>query len=232
MKKIAFFMMLFCILSQNNYAIVIDHRYSQQQYIEYANQYPNIVKIETDSSFGSAIAIDSNTILTSSHTLKNKKNIRVIINQIEFNPVSIVFNKTFDVAIIKITNKLVKLEKLKFYNRDYINQEFTVVGIGKSGTGLTGAKILDFKKRAGRILCSSINKGFGEAVFDQEAPIELNACVAPGDSGGGVFKDDELAGVITYVTAKNGDNNGDSDYGDSTGFILIRDIEEWILENL
>ncbi|HEY3932155.1 MAG TPA: PEP-CTERM sorting domain-containing protein, partial [Verrucomicrobiae bacterium] len=75
------------------------------------------------------------------------------------------------------------------------------------------------------------NYVFG-ATFDSPAngALSLEGCVAPGDSGGGVFMSDGsqyyLAGVISFVAATDG--NANSSYSDISGFDSILPAMPWI----
>lgn len=124
----------------------------------------------------------------------------------------------------------------------------TYVGFGLTGTGLTGYGPLDNQKRAFQnaidgsfgnpaILLGSdfdnphnaADNGFGSAV-----PLPLEGCVAPGDSGGGVFitegSQTYLAGVISFVAAADGSKN--ADYGDASGFGRVSAFGPWITSTI
>lgn len=216
----------------DSYGIVRRDDVDDSLYLELGSQFESVIKVETETSFGSGVLIDSNTIITSAHNIKHKKNIRVIINYVEYVPNKIIYHKDLDLAILKIQNLYAANAKLELYNGQYINETFIIVGYGFTGTGSKGHVVRDFKKRGAKVTCSSLNKGFGECLFVKDDGLDTAGCVAPGDSGGGLFKDKELAGIITYVTGKGGDGKGDSTYGDKSAFIPINLAEDWILENL
>lgn len=118
-------------------------------------------------------------------------------------------------------------------------QVATYVGYGFTGTGLTGWKTLDGKRRAFQ---NTIDSTFNNPALvygslfinphDSSAgnALPLEGCVAPGDSGGGVFIQDGsqylLAGVISFVAATNGSAN--SVYGNLSGFGRISAGLPWI----
>lgn len=115
----------------------------------------------------------------------------------------------------------------------------TYVGYGFTGTGLTGWKTLDGKKRAFQnVIDSDFNNPallYGSLFIDPHATngssaLPLEGCVAPGDSGGGVFIQDGaqyyLTGVISFVAATAG--NANSSYGDLSGFGRISAGLPWI----
>jgi hypothetical protein len=121
-----------------------------------------------------------------------------------------------------------------------LGQTGTFVGLGFTGTGLTGSHLLDGKKRGFQDVVDVNNPNFGNtnsvfgATFDTPASgnaLTLEGCVAPGDSGGGVFVTDGsqyyLAGVISFVASTNGNPN--SAYGNISGFDSISTAMPWII---
>lgn len=216
----------------DSYGIVRKDDTNDSEYLNLGKQFESVVRIETDNSFGSGVLLDSNTLITSAHNIKHKRNIKIVIEYTEYLPKKIVYHKDLDLAIIKITNINQDNFKLELYTQEYLNKEFIIVGYGFTGVGSKGYSIRDFKKRGAVVVCSALKKGFGECVFMRDDGIQVGGSAAPGDSGGGVFKDNKLAGIITYVTGKGGDGKGDSSYGDRSAFIPINLAEDWILENL
>jgi hypothetical protein len=118
-------------------------------------------------------------------------------------------------------------------------QVATWVGYGFTGTGLTGYQTsLGNQKRAFQ---NTIDRNFGNPsvligssfenplTFANAQPLE--GCVAPGDSGGGVFisidSQDYLAGVISFVTSTNG-TVANSSYGDLSGAGRVSAAIPWI----
>ncbi|MGH7988709.1 MAG: trypsin-like peptidase domain-containing protein [Limisphaerales bacterium] len=119
-----------------------------------------------------------------------------------------------------------------------LGQIATFIGYGFTGTGLTGWETLDGQKRGFQDVIDVNNADFGNvasvfgATFDSPAngALPLEGCVAPGDSGGGVFVTDGsqyyLAGVISFVAATDG--NANSSYTDISGFDSITSAMPWI----
>lgn len=118
------------------------------------------------------------------------------------------------------------------------------VGYGLTGTGLTGYRTLDNKKRAFQ---NVIDGNFGlpsvllgsdfdnplsatDNDFGSPIPLDFEGAVAPGDSGGGVFITEGsttyLAGVTSFVAGRDGRAN--ADYGDVTGFGRVSAVLPWI----
>jgi len=58
----------------------------------------------------------------------------------------------------------------------------------------------------------------------------LEYCISHGDSGGGLFIDQKLAGINSIVLAS--DKNPDSNYGDESGHTRISKYKDWIEDNI
>jgi hypothetical protein len=127
-------------------------------------------------------------------------------------------------------------------------QVATYVGFGFTGTGLTGWQTLDNQKRAFQ---NVIDGDFGlpsillgsdfdsphttaDNVWGDAAPLPLEGCVAPGDSGGGMFltidSQTYLAGVISFVASTGG--NANSVYGDLSGAGRVSAFVPWITSTI
>lgn len=124
-------------------------------------------------------------------------------------------------------------------------QVATFVGFGLTGTGLTGYRTLDNRKRAFQ---NVVDGDFGTPAmvlgcdfdnplsaadnwFGEPTPLLREGCVAPGDSGGGVFLTVDgatwLAGVVSFLAAVDG--NANADYGDLSGFGRVSAVAPWIV---
>lgn len=124
----------------------------------------------------------------------------------------------------------------------------TYVGYGFGGTGLSGwqpsagatkracENVLDGNLgNPSLILCSDFDNPNNAAdnVSGSPTPLPLEGCVAPGDSGGGVFvtldSQTYLEGVISFV-AGTSVNNGDDDsiYGDLSASGRVSAVIPWI----
>lgn len=126
-----------------------------------------------------------------------------------------------------------------------LGQTGTWVGYGFTGTGLTGYQTsLGIQKRAFQnvldgtfqnplLLGSDFDSPETSAynLWGDAAPLPLEGCVAPGDSGGGVFltigSQTFLAGVISFESRLGG-ASANSSYGDLSGAGLITAAAPWI----
>lgn len=124
-------------------------------------------------------------------------------------------------------------------------QTATYVGFGFTGTGLTGWQTLDNQKRAFQnildgdfgspsiLLGSDFDNPHTTAnnIWGDATPLTLEGCVAPGDSGGGMFltidSQTYLAGVISFVATTSG--NANSIYDNLSGAGRVSAFVPWIM---
>jgi hypothetical protein len=179
---------------------------------------------------GSAIVLGGRWLLTAGHCVAGMDSIRFTINGKTYtgkdwyahNDYSYsVIGNGHDLALVRLTTpvKGVTPARLARPGSNPIGREATIVGYGSSGTGLTGNIISAGTKRAGRNLIDSYVHGGNlrnriiQYDFDapeylapelidsrDDFPIGLEYCGAPGDSGGGVFVGNSVAGITSYGT--------------------------------
>lgn len=154
-----------------------------------------------------------------------------------------------DIGLVHLNTSVLNTPPAFLYTgSSELNQTGTYVGFGFTGTGLTGWTTLDGKKRAFQNMIDGnfgnpslvygsdfdnphnpADSGFGSAI-----PLLLEGCVAPGDSGGGVFvtidSQTYLAGVISFNANIDGTQN--SDYGDASGFGRVSAFLPWIYNTI
>lgn len=218
---------------------------SDEKYISYGANIDCVVQMvgkidNKETSRFSGVIIHPNWIITSAHTLDNKEQFYFIAIDQEHIPiveyyVHPKFNKnTFgstDIGLCYVKNpiKISFIPEL-YTDNDEINKICCIVGYGMTGTGTTGAITWDGQKRAGSNLINRIENKLLICNMSrpQEKNTELEICIAPGDSGGGLFIDKKLAGINSCVIHKN--KNYKSKYGDETGHVRISDTEcvRWI----
>jgi hypothetical protein len=155
----------------------------------------------------------------------------------------------YDFGLVHLSSPVVGITPATLYTGSSdLGQIGTFVGFGLTGTGLTGWRTLDNQKRAFQ---NVIDGNFGNPslvlgcdfdnphtttnnVFGDATPLTLEGCVAPGDSGGGVFitigSQTYLEGVISFVAATDG--NANSYYGDTSGFGRVSAFMPWITSTI
>lgn len=234
------------------YAGTTDPKISDKKYIEYGNEFESVVGIEvlvknqnTDklsTHLGSAVIIDPHWIVTAAHVVENFASAKIIIDNqkvIDLDKIIIhqnFLNKKFGIADIALGYSKTKIE-ITSYPELY--QEFDEVGkkasiVGYGFTARMADKITQFKfdknKRAGTNIIDNIYDNLLICTLSRKDKTELEFMICSGDSGGGLFIDNKLAGINSCVLAE--DKSPDSSYGDESGHTRISKFRSWIIDNI
>lgn len=207
---------------------------------------------------GSGTLIAPDWVLTAAHNLITSSSGTFTINGAAYASTEVILHPSYqsanqfagnDIGLVHLSTPVTGVTPAVLYNgSDELNRMAVFVGFGLKGTGSTGYQSLDNLKRA----CENVIDGnFGNPSillasdfdnpnsaadngFGSPTPTDLEGCVAPGDSGGGVFitigSQTYLAGVIAFVAAADGSAN--SDYGDASGFGRVSAFDPWIFSKI
>lgn len=245
MIKYYFFILFFISIIPTTYAGTIDPYTPDSKYTDYAEDFHYVGKLcgtyKDGTKFcASAVAIDDHHILTAAHVVKDSKSCIVVFKGKEFCLVNVVIHKDFEnefgVADIAIGYSKESFE-LNFYpplydDTDEVGKICSISGFGITGTFKTGAIISDNKKRAGSNRIDSIDKDMlicSPSSLRDKSRTSLEFLIASGDSGGGLFIGNKLAGINSCVMAI--DRPPQSRYNEESGHTRIQKFIPWIEEH-
>jgi hypothetical protein len=228
----------------------IDPNTPDSKYLEFGQQFKSVVRIRAigkcdnpqcdqkeHEQFGSGVIIAPNWILTAAHVLKDTREPVVIRDGgQEYRLQHVILHHEFvrekiglhDLAL-GYTSEDFKLNTYTplYTGADELGKAITISGYGMHGTFTSGSVDSDGKKRGGHnvidgkertVLVCSPTPGIGRM------PLEF--MLAPGDSGGGMFIGDKLAGINSFVMATDKKPNGT--YGDESAFTRVSMYVDWV----
>lgn len=242
--KLLRFLFLGLLLSSNLFAGTRDPLVSDEKYVEYGSKFEyvgRIIGIYNDEQMfaGSAIAINPNIIITAAHVVKNSKQCNFYLeNTTKYSITKIICHKDFekdafgqnDIALCFLEKPLdITIYPELYTTNDETGKDCSISGYGFIGTFITGPTLSDGKKRAGTNNIDYIENELLICSPSQNNKTPLEFLIASGDSGGGLFIDNKLAGINSCLMKVKG--NPDGKYGTESGHTRISYHLEWILEH-
>lgn len=242
--KILYLLILYLFFFSFSYAGTRDPGVSDKRHLEYGAQHKCVLPIvgllndDLNSFFrASCVVIDEYHILTAAHIVNGSMSQHVIFDRkvypcslvaihAKYNEKQIGFN---DIAIGRLQRPI----RLDFYPDLYTDKEevgkvCSLAGYGYPGTFKTGYMVdkFDNKKRAGSNIIDKITDNVLEFSVKGGKKTNMEFLICPGDSGGGLFIDQKLAGIHSYVYATDGRSN--SNYADVGCSTRVSDYIDWI----
>lgn len=246
------FLAILAFLLQTNTARpgTIDPNTPDSKYVEFGKSFPSVVRIKTRAKckkpeckvrehdqYGSAVIIRPHWILTAAHVVLDTTDTEIILSDDTRKRLSRVIPHQefqedkfghFDVALGYSPDEL----KLEFYtpiyaDTDEVGQAVTISGFGMHGTFNTGIVASDSQKRAGHNKIDYTDRGFlicTPSTGHSRLPLEF--MIGPGDSGGGLFIGNKLAGISSCILAA--DKKPDGTYGDESAFTRMSLYTDWV----
>jgi hypothetical protein len=244
-KIICKILLIFIIIQNSNIlAGTIDPYTSDSKYIEYGTKFPYIgllvgKKIDDTNYSGSSVAYKNNIIITAAHLFHKNKEAEVIINNKTIPIKKIIIHNNYDydkfgkydIAICLLVSNI----GLDWYPEIYTDSNesgsiCSMAGFGSTGTFITGIKKNTGDKRAGSNFIDSANPFLlfcSPSLSHKKTQLEF--LIAPGDSGGGLFIGNKLAGIHSGVI-EDKPNKGQSKYGAVSVHTRISYYYKWIEE--
>lgn len=208
---------------------------------------------------GSGVLIAPDWVLTTAHNLLLATTGTFTVGGTSYTADQLIMNpgwnngsvfNGYDFGLAHLTSSVQAIPPATLYTgSSEMGQTGTYVGFGATGTGLTGYQtppdnlerafqnVIDGSFNNPSVLLGSdfdnpnttADNWWGDAT-----PLPLEGCVAPGDSGGGLFitvdSQTYLAGITAFVAATDG--NANADYGDLSGAGRVSAFVPWITSTI
>ena len=247
-------LMTICFGLSVSSAGTIDPNVPDAKYLEYGKKHECVVQIGgeyPDQSIegkrvgflASAVVVKPRIVLTAAHVIQGGSNMYIILNENKIDIICAVILKAydkdklgpFDIAVCYLKEDA----KLDFYpelysEKDEVHKVCSIAGYGMTGNHRYGAKVHDGKKRAGSNYIDELFCGMLVCSVESKPHTSLEFLIAHGDSGGGLFIDQKLAGINSSVmTHKGGTLNSDiQDQSCHTRISLHKPWIDFVVEEL
>jgi hypothetical protein len=246
LKITLFAVTLIFLLANTVSAGTRDPDIADQRYLEYGKKFKSVVRFrslgkEKEKHYASAVVIKPHWVLTAAHAVHETTEPAVLMNDDkDAYPIAYILpHQSFDFNAP--TNQhdiaLGYSEKdfgLEFYtplytNTDEVSKLATLAGCGLHGTFETGHVLVDTQRRAGsnyieRVQDSVLICDPSRNRSDNKSPLEF--FIAPGDSGGGLFIGNKLAGIHSFVMTRG--RAPSSKYGEESGHTRVSLYVDWV----
>lgn len=241
-KKVIYILFILTIFIASAKSGTIDPANNDESYIEYAENFDCVLQLT--GMYGnvifnaSCVAINDNMILTAAHVVEKASDCYVLMPKRKNKIIKIIYHKDFDTNKFGIADIALcicedpmnfKDYPILYSDRDEIGKKCSISGFGVTGDFITGAKISDGKKRAGLNYIDYIQQELLVCSPSRDKnKTSLEFIISHGDSGGGLFINNKLAGINSSVMAI--DKKTDSSYTDESCHTRISTYIPWIKE--
>lgn len=238
--------LLFLVFSFSSIAGTRDPNTPDERYLEFGKQFKCVQRLrvfamndedkKVSYQFGSAVIIRPNWALTAAHVVANSKNCTLITDEdVEFQISHVIAHAEFKDAPVGFHDIALcyspKDFQLEFYtplytDSDEVGKAATISGYGLGGTFNTGGMVGDGKKRAGHNVIDQTTQAILICTPSKTGRLPLEFCITPGDSGGGLFIGNKLAGINSFLMAMDEKPNGS--YSDEAAHTRVSMYVDWI----
>ena len=227
-----------------NMAGTIDPKASDQSHIKYGSKHECVVQIRgktnDDKTYvASAVVLTPIWVITAAHVIDSTKTREIVLN----NQIILIkkcytpkdFNiNTFgkmDIALCLLAEEAKLSHYPELYDKfDEVGKISSQAGFGVTGNFITGAIISDYKKRAGSNIIDGIEKDMLVCSVNKGKKTSMEFLIAWGDSGGGLFIDQKLAGIHSCIWRDSGIPT--ATYQDNSGHTRISVFKDWIQKTI
>lgn len=248
-NTILYFSILIIFFNTIIHGGTIDPKAKDIDHINYGTEYKCVVRLHGIMTINkdipveysaSAVVIKPLWILTAAHAVYNYTNHYILYNGQKINIDKIILPDNFnyskfgekDLALCHLQIPII----LDFYpelydNNDEVGKVVGLAGYGCTGTFSTGSIKDDGKKRAGSNTIDTIDRDLLICSVSKSPYTQMEFLIANGDSGGGLFINNKLAGIHSGIW-NNGKSKPKSTYSTFSGHTRVSNYKSWILKNL
>lgn len=220
------------------FAGTIDPNKSDDDHVAYGAKFSPVAKLSCvehktgHARVASCVIISPRCVITAAHVVRDADGWKVTLDDgstREIKGFAFPDEDKTDLAFGHIDGDF----SLDFYpplygGRDEPGRVASIAGYGMAGTFATGAAKSDGRRRAGSNVIDRAERGLLICSIDGNRRTELEFLISFGDSGGGLFLGNELAGVNSFIMAEKGKGAPKSRYGEESAHVRISDHKAWI----
>lgn len=218
----------------------IDPKANDKDHISYGEKHECVVQLCGETSddkkyIASAVILQPRWVITAAHVINNTKTRKIIVKDKNIDIIKTYIPRDFnintfgkmDIALCYLEEEVALSYYPQLYNSlDEVGKVCSQAGYGVTGNFITGAIISDYKKRAGSNIIDGIEKDMLVCSINKGKKTSMEFLIAWGDSGGGLFIDQKLAGIHSCIFRDSGQPKGT--YQDSSGHTRISVFKDWI----
>jgi len=218
-----------------------------QRHVEYGRQFESVVKVRTRrtaddrNQYASGVVVSRRHVVTAAHVVEGTHEwAAAVVGGTEITITGVAIHPQYnpdrfghnDIAVATLATDA----GLRFYPALYSGDSETgrtvsISGYGMTGTFASGITGSDGLRRAGSNIVDRIEGGMLICSVSGGRRTELEFLIAPGDSGGGLFIGNELAGINSLVM-RDGKGQIRHGYGEESGHTRISLHRQWIQEQI
>ena len=224
------------------FAGTIDPKANDESHVKYGEGFHCVLRLSARQEsgvrqFASAVAIDPTHVVTAAHVVEGTHDVRVVCRGTEYAATKVRIHPDYDlkklgvgdIAVITLGEPLpLKTYPPLYSARDEAGAVASLAGYGMFGTFTTGAKKSDNKKRGGSNVVDAVTDSLLICSVSGVRRTSMEFLIGSGDSGGGLFIGDSLAGLHSYLLAVGG-SSPNSKSGEESYHSRVSEYRWWIL---
>lgn len=220
----------------------IDPRKTDKEHLDYGSQFKCVAKIlcrrvaDNVTAEASCVIISPRWIVTAAHVVEDSQEWTVVCDDGSKHKITaIVTHPDFKASSCGVADIAIgRTEEpfdLDFYPalyeaRDEVGKVVSICGYGRPGSFSSGSRAYDGRKRAGSNVIDRVDRGMLLCSVGPARRTSLEFLIAPGDSGGGLFIENSVAGINSIIMVEG--RSPSSRHGEESGHTRISDYKTWI----